>query len=133
MEERLDIQTKEVEILMGKYAKFLEPSTIKKLLQEQGQISVNNAKGLIDRSVDTKGIPFPSIKENRKPLFKTRSLYEAFGFRSSASKLEVFNSVSYFSFHNFGTKFIDKRQTLDEEKEGIRVADEINKELDSIK
>ena len=119
--------------LMGKYTEVLSPANIKKVLSFKGLQSVREAKRRIDQSVDTRGNPFVPIKAPRKPLFKTRTLYNAFGFESSPTKLMVFNSVSYFSFHNFGTRFITQRQTLDEQLELDTAFEFIKKEIDSIK
>jgi len=119
--------------LFNKYKTILKDSSLKKTLEKRGLQSVRDAKRRIDKSQDVRGTPFAPIKSERRPLFRSGNLYNSFGFKSSGTRLRIFNSVSYFSFHNFGTKYIVRRQTLDQNTEVKQLETEINKKLDSVK
>ena len=131
--EELFVNLEDFNRLAKKFADVISNSAMKTRLRTRGLQSVREAKRRIDQSVDVRGNPFAPIKARRKPLFKTQSLYRAFGFKSNDTKLQIFNSVSYFSFHNFGTKFIARRQTLDEKLEQDSLFTFIKKEIDSVK
>lgn len=130
---KLKVDLEEFNKLVDRYSKMLANSSMKAKLAVRGLQSVREAKRRIDQSRDVRENPFAPIKENRRPLFKTQNLYNAFGFKSSGTELQILNSASYFSFHNLGTKFIKQRQTLDPTVEQDTLLKFIQKELDSIK